>query len=259
MPTKKTSSNESKVYFTGLRASAGKNLFDKLGELLNAVGIKKTFKKGDLVAIKIHFGEYGNTSYIRPQFARIVVDAVKETEAVPFLTDTNTLYVGRRTNTPEHLECALLNGFGFESTGAPLVIADGLRGESQVKVKIPGGKHLQEAVIARDIASADGIVAITHFKCHELTGFGGTLKNIGMGCASREGKLLQHSNCAPIVDPKGCTACENCVKACPADAITIKKTAFINDKKCIGCSHCIAVCPEGTINVQWNEAVSNIQ
>ncbi|MDH4227246.1 MAG: DUF362 domain-containing protein [Deltaproteobacteria bacterium] len=250
--------NPSTVYFADTRAGADKNLFDKTSALLKKAGLPKLFKKGDLVAVKLHFGEYGNTSFLRPQFIRMAVDAIKDTGAAPFLTDTNTLYVGRRTNSADHLECALLNGFGYEVTGAPIVIADGLRGESKVRVEIKG-KHLKEAIIARDIVSADGIVVMTHFKCHELTGFGGALKNVGMGCAAREGKLLQHSNTAPVVDQSGCTACGMCEEACPVSAITIKKAAVIDKRTCIGCGHCIAVCPEGTINVQWNEAVANIQ
>ncbi|MEE9613918.1 MAG: DUF362 domain-containing protein [Thermodesulfobacteriota bacterium] len=247
-----------KVYLADLRADSQRNLLDKLDELLEKVGVGERFTKGQLVGIKLHFGEKGNTSYIRPVFVRKVIDGIKETGARPFLTDTNTLYVGRRTNTVSHIECAILNGFGFAAMAAPVVIADGLRGESKEAVEV-NGKHLKEVSIAKEICEASGLVVLTHFKCHELTGMGGALKNVGMGCASREGKLAQHSNCAPIVDETGCTACGECALICPADAIEIGKAAVIDEKLCIGCSHCIAVCPEGTINVQWNENASGVQ
>lgn len=250
--------NISTVYLANLRADVKFNLLNKLDDLLSRTGIAEVFKKGHLIAVKLHFGEQGNTSYIRPVFVRRVVERIKETGARPFLTDTNTLYVGKRTNTVSHIECAILNGFDFAVAGAPIIIADGLRGESAEKIRVDG-KHLKEVSIAREIVSASGLVFLTHFKCHELTGIGGAFKNIGMGCASREGKLAQHSNCAPRVDPEGCTACGECVLICPSDAIEIGAKAIIIDRLCIGCSSCIAACPEGTIKVQWNENASNVQ
>ncbi len=249
---------KSTVYFADLRADVKRNLLDKLDELLVRTGLRQRFKRGYLVAVKLHFGERGNTSYISPVFVRRVVEALKEAGAKPFLTDTNTLYVGSRTDSVAHINTAVLNGFDFAVVGAPVIIADGLRGEALVKVEVPG-RHLGEVSIAGSIFNADGLVVMTHFKCHEMTGFGGALKNLGMGCASREGKLVQHSNCAPLVDPAGCTACGQCALICPADAIEIGKSAVINDTLCIGCGHCIAACPEGTIHVQWNESTSALQ
>jgi uncharacterized Fe-S center protein len=246
------------VFFTDLRATTKRTLLDKLGELLERTSPETLFQRGHLVAIKLHFGELGNTSFIRSQFVRRVVDGIKAAGARPFITDTNTLYVGTRGNSVTHIETAVLNGFGFEAAGAPVIIADGLRGESKESIKVCG-RHSKEVSIAREIVSADGLVSLTHFKCHELTGIGGTLKNVGMGCASREGKLSQHSNCAPEVDPAGCTACGDCALMCPVDAIEVGAAAVINDKVCIGCGHCIAVCPEATINIKWNETASNVQ
>jgi uncharacterized Fe-S center protein len=249
---------ESTVYFAGLRASLKRNLFDKLNDLLKRTSLDTVFKRGHLVAVKLHFGEFGNTSYIRSVFVRSVVGRIKATGAKPFITDTNTLYVGTRGNSVSHIETAILNGFGFAAAGAPIIIADGLRGESKERVEV-GGKHCPEVSVAREIISADGLVALSHFKCHELTGFGGTLKNVGMGCASREGKLKQHSDCAPVVNPDGCTACGECALVCPTDAIEVGAAAVIKEEVCIGCGHCIAVCPEGTINIKWNETASNVQ
>ncbi|MBI5886874.1 MAG: DUF362 domain-containing protein [Deltaproteobacteria bacterium] len=246
------------VFFTDLRASTQRNLFDKLGSLLDAAGLATRFKRGHLVAIKLHFGEKGNAAFIPPVFVRTVVDRLKQTGAEPFLTDTNTLYVGARTNSASHLRTAVENGFAYAVVGAPIIIADGLRGENAVKIKIDGARF-DHAFVASEIAHADGLVVLTHFKCHEMTGFGGALKNIGMGCAGREGKLAQHSNCAPVVDPKGCVACGECALHCPADAIDIGAVAVINDDLCIGCGHCIAACPEAAINVRWDETTSGLQ
>jgi len=250
--------DKSTVYFTDLRTQLKRNLFDKLDSLIDEVGLEGRFGRGHLVAIKLHFGEKGNTAYIPPVFVRRVVDRVCSTGAEPFLTDTNTLYVGTRGNSVAHLRTAIENGFDYAVAGAPLIIADGLRGESGVGVKV-AGEHFSTVNIAREIVNASGLVVLTHFKCHELTGFGGALKNVGMGCASREGKLAQHSNCAPVVNPAGCTACGECALICPVDAIEIGAAAVIRDSVCIGCSHCIAACPEGTINIRWNESAVRVQ
>ncbi|HZX35279.1 MAG TPA: DUF362 domain-containing protein [Thermodesulfobacteriota bacterium] len=247
-----------KVYFTNLRTNPNRSLIDKAGELLNRTGVCDKYGKGDIIAIKLHFGEAGNTSFIRPVFVRRIAERIKESVRGVFLTDTNTLYLGSRTNSVDHIDTAIANGFAYAVTGTPIIIADGLRGENSARVEV-NGKHLKEAIIAKEIISSDGIVCLTHFKCHELTGFGGALKNMGMGCASREGKLLQHSKCAPKVNPDDCTACGDCAMSCPSGAIEVGKKAVIKDVDCVGCGYCIAICPEGAIEVQWNELASNIQ
>ncbi|GMR05061.1 MAG: DUF362 domain-containing protein [Thermodesulfobacteriota bacterium] len=246
------------VYFTDLKSDIKRNLFDKIDALLAAVGLEGRFRKGHLVAVKLHFGEKGNTSYIRPVFVRRVVDRIKETGARPFLTDTNTLYVGTRSNSPQHICTAIENGFGYAVTAAPIIIADGIRGMDFTPVEVKG-RHFEEVSIAREIADANALAVLTHFKCHEMAGFGGALKNLGMGCASREGKLAQHSNCPPVVDPQGCVACGECAPVCPVDAITIGAVAVIDEETCIGCGHCISACPEDTIKIKWNESASILQ
>lgn len=249
----------SNVYITDLSADRNKNVTAKVSDLLNMLEPNKLFGPRDLVAVKLHFGEAGNTAHIRPQFVRRIVDSLLAVKAKPFLTDTNTLYVGTRTEAFSHLTTAFENGFTREVTGAPVIIADGLRGNNCVKIPLKG-KHVKEAHVAADIQNADGLVVITHFKGHELAGFGGALKNVGMGCASREGKLEQHSNISPKVTKKKCIGCGECTVWCRGGAIELKgegraKKASINPEKCVGCAECILACRQGAILVQWNESI----
>jgi len=250
---------KSTVYFANLRSDSRRNLLNKIDDLLRATGLEKKFKKKELIAVKLHFGEKGNSAYLRPTFVRRVVDRIRDTGARPFLTDTNTLYVGTRGEAVSHLSTAIENGFDFAVAGAPLIIADGLRSENSRKVKIEG-KHYDEVNIGAAIAEADGMVVLTHFKCHEISGFGGAIKNLAMGCATREGKLAQHSSVSPLVDQSGCEECAECIKFCASDAIEIREgKAFILEEKCSGCGKCIIVCPEKTINIQWSGASADVQ
>jgi uncharacterized protein len=218
----------SKVFFTDMRARPDRNLLNKVEGLLERMKIGKSIKKDDLVAIKLHFGELGNCAFLRPVFLRTIVEMVKRVGAQPFLTDTNTLYRGSRSNAVSHLGTAMHNGFDYACVGCPVIIADGLRGANGVKVKVPG-EVLKEVSIAREIADADSMIVVTHFKLHELSGFGGALKNIGMGGASRDGKLVQHSTLAPQVNIEKCKGCKICFDYCPAQAISLKqKRATIN-------------------------------
>lgn len=244
----------SKVYWTDLRTTPKRNLLNKVEDLLKRVKLESMVKKNDLIAVKLHFGEYGNTAYIRPVFLRVIVDMLRAAGTRPFLTDTNTLYSGSRSNSVTHLNTAILNGFDYACVNAPLIIADGLKGLSGVNIHIDG-EVLKEASIAREIADADGMVVVTHFKAHELTGFGGSLKNLGMGCATRTGKLAQHSTVAPKINTQNCKGCKTCLGYCSAKAISmIEKKAFIDGDKCIGCGECILVCPFKAIDIQWNES-----
>jgi uncharacterized Fe-S center protein len=255
------------VYFANL-AAGGKTILDKLSILLDRTDLKGKIREKDLVAIKLHFGEVGNTAFVRPIFLRRVVERVKEWQGKPFLTDTNTLYRGMRQEAISHLTIAYQHGFAYSVIDAPILIADGLRGNSAVNVRID--RPLFKTVsIARDIHMADALIGVTHFKGHELSGFAGTLKNLGMGCASREGKLSQHSNISPQVKEKTCNGCKRCLTSCAYDAILMKSpnrgvekkstVASIDPKKCVGCGECILTCPTGAVQIQWNETIPLFQ
>jgi uncharacterized Fe-S center protein len=259
---------KSSVFFSDLKVESGKNILDKLEVLLYRADLKGKIREKDLVAIKLHFGEKGNTAFVRPIFLRRIVDRVKELKGKPFLTDTNTLYTGTRSEAVSHLTTASENGFTESVVNAPILIADGLRGNSAMKVRID--KPIFKTVsIAREIYMADALIGVTHFKGHELSGFGGALKNLGMGCSSREGKLSQHSNISPKVKGKTCKGCERCLGWCAQEAISMQSPqsgvetkqsiAFIDPKKCVGCGECILTCPSGAIQIQWNESIPIFQ
>ncbi len=249
----------SKVFFSDLRASANENILVKLSRLLNEAGIDKNVRPRNLVAIKLHFGEKGNTGFIRPIFIRQVVEKVKELGGFPFLTDTNTLYKGSRSHSVSHILTAIENGFAYSVVNAPIIIADGLRGSSSVNIRID--QEIFKLVdIAKEIIEADVLIGIAHFKGHELTGFGGTIKNIGMGCASRHGKLQQHSDLSPKINRKKCIGCGECIAYCAQDAISIREEkAVIDPKRCIGCGECIIICPNSAINVRWSRDIPIFQ
>lgn len=234
----------SKVYFSDLRASSGNNLLQKLEKLLRTAGIGEIDMEKKMVAIKIHFGEPGNLSFLRPNYAKVVADVVKSLGGVPFLTDCNTLYPGRRKNALEHLDSAAENGFSMLSTGCNILIGDGLKGTDDVEVRVEGAKYIYAAKIGRAIMDADVFISLNHFKGHEATGFGGAIKNIGMGCGSRRGKMEQHAAGKPVVTQKLCVACRKCVAQCAQDAISFgeNKRAFIDHDKCVGCGRCLGAC-----------------
>ena len=242
----------SKVFFTDLRASHRQNLMDKLTMLMDHTGIKDIITQRALVALKLHFGEKGNVAFIRPVFIRHIVDRVKELGGMPFLTDANTLYAGSRSDSVTHINTAIANGFAYSAVNAPIVIADGLRGASISSVTI-NQETIKVAHLGKEIVESDILISIAHFKGHELSGFGGTIKNLGMGCASRRGKLDQHSGLSPKIKRKKCVACGDCIQHCPQQAISLMddNKAMIDPKKCIGCGECILICPNGLIDIDW--------
>jgi uncharacterized Fe-S center protein len=248
---------KSVVYFSTLKNKKHSSPLNKIKKLINRSEPEKLFSKGELIAIKTHFGELGNTAFISPIYLRPIVEILKALKSNPYLTDTNTLYVGMRTNSVDHLHNVNLNGFGYSTLGIPAIIADGLRGENSIDIPIDG-KYLKSVKLAADIVNADGMVCVSHFKGHEVSGFGGAIKNLSMGCASRAGKLEMHSVTRPTVHQEKCTSCGRCLSACAHNAIELNPKAFINDN-CTGCARCIAVCPEGVIGINWDETVENTQ
>ena len=245
---------KSKVYFTNLRAKPGMNLQQKLARLMKTAGIGNIDFEKKYVAIKIHFGEPGNLAYIRPNYAKTVVDVVKELGGKPFLTDCNTLYVGGRKNALDHIDSAYLNGFSPFSTGCHIIIGDGLKGTDEALVAVDG-EYIKEAKIGRAVMDADIFISLNHFKGHEMAGFGGALKNIGMGCGSRAGKMEMHSAGKPLVKERKCVGCGMCQKICAHSAITITdKKASIDHNKCVGCGRCIGICPHDAIYAKNDEA-----
>ena len=232
----------SKVYFTNLRTTPHSNLLDKMERVVKAAGITNINFDHQFVAIKIHFGEPGNLAYIRPNYAARMSNLLRSLGAKPFLTDSNTLYSGGRSNAVDHLKSAMENGFNPISAQCDVIIADGLKGTDYREIEI-NGEYCKAPKIGAAVADADIIVSMNHFKGHEQTGFGGALKNLGMGCASVGGKLELHSGAQPQVVDENCKACNICVKHCAHDAIHIEnKIARIDYEKCVGCGQCVALC-----------------
>ena len=259
----------SKVYFCDLHTHMGDGLPNKLKRLIKAAGIGQIDFENKFVAIKMHLGEPGNLSYLRPNYARAVVDVVCELGGKPFITDCNTLYVGGRKNALDHLDSAYANGFNPFQTGCHTIIADGLRGLDEVEVPVEGGEYVKNAKIGRALMDADVVISLTHFKGHEQAGFGGAMKNLGMGGGSRAGKMEQHAAGKPSVSQKRCIGCRQCEKICAHSAFSFDQThehefangkvrevhvASIDHSKCVGCGRCIAVCNQDAIRPDYNQA-----
>ena len=260
----------SAVYFTNLRTYARESQLDKLKRLIRRAGIGQIDFENKFVAIKIHFGELGNLSFLRPNYARAVADVVKELGGKPFLTDCNTLYVGSRKNALEHIDCAYQNGFTPYATGCHVIIADGLKGTDEALVPVEGGEYVQEAKIGRALMDADIVISLTHFKGHEQAGFGGCMKNIGMGGGSRAGKMEQHAAGKPSVKTEACVGCRACERICAHGAVSFEGTrertlangetrsvhvASIDHDRCVGCGRCIGACNQDAIEPDYDQAV----
>ena len=249
----------SKVYFTDFRCRIGVSQLDKLRKLLEQSEFSQIDFDGKFVAIKLHFGELGNLSFLRANYAKVVADFIKERGGKPFITDCNTLYVGSRKNALEHMDTAYLNGYSPFSTGCHVIIADGLKGNDEVEVPVEGGEYVKAAKIGRAVMDADVFISLTHFKGHEEAGFGGCLKNIGMGCGSRAGKMEQHNAGKPHVAQKHCVGCGQCRKICAYSAPIIENgKAHIDHDRCVGCGRCIAVCPKDAVRIDWDETTTNL-
>lgn len=245
---------KSKVYFTNLRTTPKTPLVKKMENVAKAAGIESIDFKDKFVAIKIHFGEAGNIAYLRPNYAARLVEFIRSLGGKPFLTDSNTLYSGSRSNAVDHLDCAMKNGYNPISAGANVIIADGLKGTEYREIPI-GGKYCPAPKIGSAIADADIFISMNHFKGHEQTGLGGAIKNIGMGSASRGGKLELHSESKPVINVDKCRGCNVCVKNCAHGAITLnaERKAVIDYSKCVGCGQCVALCQfDGAVLKDYN-------
>lgn len=252
---------QAKVYFTDFRTKSGEGLPSKLKRLIRAAEIQQIDMAGKFVAIKMHFGEFGNLGFLRPNYAKAVVDMVKELEGNPFLTDCNTLYPGSRKNALEHLYCAWENGFTPLTVGCPILIGDGLKGTDDIIVPVPDGEYIKEAKIGHAIMDADIFISLTHFKGHEMAGFGGAIKNIGMGCGSRAGKKDQHSNGKPRIDSKLCRGCRRCQRECANEGLVFDeqtKKMSIHAAQCVGCGRCIGACNFDAISFAHDAAVKEM-
>ena len=261
---------KAKVYFTNLRTYGRESQLDKLKRLIKKAGIGEIDFENKFVAIKIHFGELGNLSFLRPNYARAVADVVKELGGKPFLTDCNTLYVGSRKNALEHIDAAYQNGFTPYATGCHVIIADGLKGTDETLVPVKNGEYVKEAKIGHALMDADIVISLTHFKGHEQAGFGGCMKNLGMGGGSRAGKMEQHAAGKPSVHTESCIGCRACERICAHGAISFEGTrerelangatrtvhvASIDHDRCVGCGRCIGACNQDAIKPDFDAAV----
>lgn len=226
---------KAKVYYSDLRTSPTSNLLDKMERLLKRAGIEQLPLKDSFAAIKIHFGEPGNLAYLRPNYAARMATLLRSLGAKPFLTDCNTLYSGRRANAVDHLQSAMENGFNPISAQCQVIIGDGLKGTDYREIPL-NGEYCPAPKIGTAIADADIVISMNHFKGHEQAGFGGALKNLGMGCASVGGKLELHCASQPKIDVESCIGCNICVKHCAHDAVHLNtsRKAEIDYTKCVG-------------------------
>jgi uncharacterized Fe-S center protein len=233
---------------------------EKLRRLLRGSGILEGIRKDDFTCIKLHFGESKNTGFIHPDLVKDVAGAVSAKTCNAFLSDTNVLYKNsKRANSVDHLKTANEHGFSLNKTGVPVIIADGISGRDYVNIDIDK-KHFKSVKIARDMASCDSMVVLTHVTGHMYTGLGGAIKNLGMGCASRRGKYEQHSGAIPTVDRKYCVSCGLCVSGCPGSCIVMDAgKARIREESCIGCGECVVACRTKAINIKWSEKLENLQ
>ncbi len=247
---------EAKVYFTSFRTKLEESILMKFKRLLRTAGMNSIDFTDKFTAIKMHFGELGNMAYLRPNYARTVAGLVKEAGGKPFLTDCNTLYVGGRKNALDHLDTAYVNGFNPLTVGCHVIIADGLKGDDEAEVPFPEGEYIKTAKIGRAVMDADVFISLSHFKLHEMTGVGGAVKNIGMGCGSRAGKMDQHCSGKPNVAQELCIGCGACARICAHGApVVSSRKCVIDHEKCVGCGRCISVCPKDAVQPVYHDSL----
>ena len=252
--------NISEVYFARVSGSDdNSSIEDRICLLFNRIGFNDFVQKGDMVAIKTHFGEKGNSTHIQANHIKQLVIKIKESGGKPYLTETSVLYKSPRSNALDHILIAFDHGFTYEKVGAPIIMADGFLGNWEREVHIKG-EFYEKVSIAGDLISANKIFIVSHATGHLLAGFGAALKNMGMGLSSRKGKLDQHSHTAPFVSKKKCNFCKLCIKWCPEDAIIEKdEKAFIIKERCIGCGECVAICKQDAVGFSWDATSEDLQ
>jgi uncharacterized Fe-S center protein len=250
----------SKVYFIESKKNAtDESIAKRLKALITEKSLFDFIEEKDMVAVKTHFGESNKSGYPRPVILKRVGELVKAKKALPFMTETSTLYKGNRSNAIVHLEHADKQGFGYANTGMPIIMSDGLYGDEEIDVAVDGRLY-KSVKIASLIVKSQAFVCVSHFTGHLAAGFGATLKNMGMGCASRRGKMVQHSNAKPSISAKACTKCRQCINWCPEEAISMgEDSAKIDGKKCIGCGECLAVCRFDAVNYNWGATYEELQ
>lgn len=250
----------SKVYISRFGATkSSENVVKKISNLFSKAGLEDCISKDDKVAIKVHFGESGNTTFVSPLLIRPIVDSVRKAGGNPFLTDTNTLYFGSRSNAVDHMNTAMAHGFLPSVVNAPVIIADGLLGKNDMEVEV-NLKHFKQVKLASAAVQADSIIVASHFKCHIVGGIGGAIKNMGMGFGTRAGKQQMHSDMKPLVDIDACIGCGNCAKWCPKRAIKITGgKAHIDEETCYGCGECLITCGPKAIKIRWDSSASSLQ
>ena len=237
----------SNVFFISIDSyNKTKEISNGAVQLLDRILDEEHITLGSYVPLKAHFGEKGNQTYIAPENYLGIIESLKTKGTTSAFIDTNALYRGERQNRTAHLKLAEAHGF----TRLPVVIADGEYGNEYVEVPFDG-KHFQTFLIGKEIAGLDQMIILSHFKGHMMAGFGGAVKQLAMGCASRGGKLAQHSGAIPKIKSRKCDACGSCAENCPADAILLQPKATIDEKKCLGCASCIAVCEKGAVTNSW--------
>jgi len=249
----------SKVYFIKASINDGEKVISKKARrLFKAGAFAGCFKENDFTAVKVHVGEDSNNTYIKAPCMKGLVDELLALKTKPFATDTNALYLGRRHNAIDHTILAAEHGFSIDVLGIPFVVSDGVLGTSQAAVEINAELN-KEVFIAYDIARCQSILSVAHFTGHPASCAAATLKTLGMGCASKKGKMTQHA-ALKLTIGDDCTRCGECFKHCPSDAITLDDTkAHIDQDKCIGCAECIAVCRFGAVECNWGRECEILQ
>lgn len=249
-----------KVYLVeAARNERDGSLCSRLEDLIAAEDLLGCIADQDVTAVKTHFGESKKLGYVRPLYLKMLGEGIRGRGGIPFLTETSTLYKGNRSDAIRHIAHAHSQGFTPTATGMPIIMADGLYGDEECIVPIEG-RIYPSVRLAALFAKCNALVVVSHFTGHLAAGFGATLKNLGMGCASRKGKLAQHSTAKPTIVKKKCTGCGTCIKWCPQEAISLDgKKAAIDSGECIGCGECLAMCRFDAVEFDWGATCEDLQ